>query len=329
MAGHIKPMQGRPHSGPLPADFTPDLWYNSWKENAMANRLVDCFIILLLSAGLTAGCGRHRPDAPAMAAPEVGGPCRYDDFTGTAVITRVEKTGASAAQANVAGGPGYPGYDVRFRFEPDGKPPVERDRISGEHQWRLGNGWYPGQRFLDKYGLAEGRRFPARVRLLREGTCTPLLFVLEGLNDTDYFESEPPASAADLRITYDVGGLNTLVIDGRDCRYTHAVYKGKNPVAAGTLADYEKFTTEGTIEPVETARLLTVFLENEFWRLPAELGDLDPGERYYGHTIRITLQGHTKAVMFKSNPRLTTPPAFLTIEEALQEVIRQKFGYQR
>jgi hypothetical protein len=293
----------------------------------METRHTFCLIALLLSAGLMAACGRHRAAAAPPDPPREGGPCRYEEVAGTAVITRVEQTVASAAQATVAGGPGYPGYEVHFRFEPVAAP-AGGESLAGEHPWRLRNSWYPGQRFLDKYGLAADRPFPARARLLREGTCTPLHFVLEGPDDTDYFESDPPA-AADLRIVYDMGGLNTLVIDGGNCRYTHAVYKGKNPVAAGTLADYEKYTSEGTIAPAETARLLDVFLDNRFWRLPAELGDLEPGERYYGHTIRITLQGHTKSVMFKSNPRLTTPPAFRRVEEALRDIIRRKFGYQR
>jgi len=141
--------------------------------------------------------------------------------------------------------------------------------------------------------------------------------------------TEPPAAATEgtIRIVYDVGGLHTLVIENRDCRYTHAVYKGANPVAAGTLADYEKTTMSGTVTPEELTALVTLFRANEFWRLPAELGDLDPGERYYAHRISITLDGLTKTVTFKSNPRLTTPPDFLAVEEGLRRFIRDKFGY--
>ncbi|MBN2432454.1 MAG: hypothetical protein JXQ27_13340 [Acidobacteria bacterium] len=292
----------------------------------MGPRIRTWLLITIVGGGLSVACGVHHAGSDPPAG-RLGGPCRYDTFAGTAVITRVERTAASTAQAEAAGGPGYAGYAVYFRFEAAGELPVDAAPLAGEHFWQLRNSWYPGQCYLDKYDLRPDRRFPAAARLLRQGACTPVLFELAGLDAADYFESRAAGVTGTIRIVYDVGGLNTLVIEDQFCRYTHAVYKGTNPVAAGTLADYEKTTTTGTITPAVIAHLIRVFRENEFWRLPAELGDLAPGERYYAHRITITLGGHRKTVTFKSNPRLTTPPAFRAVEEGLRQVIRDQFGY--
>lgn len=125
----------------------------------------------------------------------VGGPCQYQTFKGKCRITAIDKTDSSRKQANIARGPGYGGYEIRFRFIP--VQPLEGDNI----QWvkadiankryllLLANSWYPGQAYIQKYGLRAEMSFGCDLKILTKGTCTPMGFIFNDINVTDYFES--------------------------------------------------------------------------------------------------------------------------------------------
>ena len=128
-------------------------------------------------------------------AARVGGPCAYADFPGTAVIVSVTPHPASPANAPAAGAqmpPPGSGYDVVFTFTPDapilGEPLYQPGR---SHTLTLVNGTAPGPKFLQKYGIAPGKTFACRLRLIRKGTCTPMLFAFPDIDLTDYFEQKP------------------------------------------------------------------------------------------------------------------------------------------
>ncbi len=112
----------------------------------------------------------------------VGGPCAYTDHPGTATIVAVTPDSTSPQP--------FPGMTVTFRFKADGPlPPVvasDEDRI---HRLTLTNGWNPGPRFLEKYGLRPGGEVPCLLRLIRSGTCTPRIFAFPGIDLSDYFEA--------------------------------------------------------------------------------------------------------------------------------------------
>lgn len=138
------------------------------------------FSVLLLGLGVA-----------AIAEPIVGGPCAYRDIPGSAHITSVETTATSSEQAHLNGGPGYAGLEVNFAFTPDA--PITdanlKDWAAREHTLRLTNSWYPGPRYVAKYGLASGKSFPAVLKAITHGTCTPFLFAFPGIDQADYFES--------------------------------------------------------------------------------------------------------------------------------------------
>jgi hypothetical protein len=128
------------------------------------------------------------------AATRVGGACAYADFPGTAVIVSVTPHPASATNAPAAGAQTPPpGYDVVFTFAPDapiaGEPLYQPGR---SHTLTLVNGTAPGPKFLQKYGIAPGKTFACRLRLIRKGTCTPVLFAFPDIDLTDYFEQQQP-----------------------------------------------------------------------------------------------------------------------------------------
>ena len=120
----------------------------------------------------------------------VGGACSYREVPGSATIVRVAKTPASAQQARTAGGPGYEGVEVGFKFAPS-QPIADatvRKFAQSTHPLRLTNSWYPGPRYIEKYRLSQGRKVPALLKVRTSGACTPMLFAFPGIDLADYFE---------------------------------------------------------------------------------------------------------------------------------------------
>jgi ABC-type branched-subunit amino acid transport system substrate-binding protein len=123
----------------------------------------------------------------------LGGKCTCEDHPGACEIVSVLKTEGSAHQAEVGGGPGYEGYEVSFVFIPDGPMNLtenwEKLVFGREHLLRLCNSWYPGPMFLEKYNITEGAVFDCNLRLISVGTCTPIIFEFDEIDQCDYFES--------------------------------------------------------------------------------------------------------------------------------------------
>jgi hypothetical protein len=144
---------------------------------------------LALGGGLAVGW------ASVMRAEEqprvTGAGARYESHAGTALITRVEKTAESAAQAATQGGPGYAGYEVWFVFTPEPELADARlkESVARERQFRLVNSWYPGARYLAKYGIEAGKRLACVLKVAVAGTASPLVFEFEKLDARDYFET--------------------------------------------------------------------------------------------------------------------------------------------
>ncbi|MCX7590460.1 MAG: hypothetical protein N2255_02420 [Kiritimatiellae bacterium] len=118
----------------------------------------------------------------------VGGLSSYDKYSGLATITRIQKTAASRAQVATAR---YEGYEIWFKFTPD--VPIRQDwaakKVGEEHLLQLMNSWYPGEKYIQKYGIAVGKQYRCTMNVLTSGTGTPIFFEFEGLDRCDYFES--------------------------------------------------------------------------------------------------------------------------------------------
>ncbi len=121
----------------------------------------------------------------------VGGPCEYVDYPGTATVTRMTSTDQSRRQALTPGGAGYPGVEIWFSFKTAARISQDwaRKVVDREHLFRLANSWYPGERYIDKYGIKVGNIYPCTLRIITRGTCTPAIFKFPGDKDRDYFES--------------------------------------------------------------------------------------------------------------------------------------------
>lgn len=160
----------------------------------MHRRSMVCALLVLLLA--LAGCAPRTP-APASAdaessEPLVGGGCEYTSHKGIATIVRVEQTAASKAQATVAGGAGYAGYEVWFTFQTDSRfdQGWVTKALAKEHLLTMDNSWYVGEGFMEEYGIAPNARLACTVRVMTKGTCTPLIFAFDEVDTGDYFESQ-------------------------------------------------------------------------------------------------------------------------------------------
>ena len=124
----------------------------------------------MLAVGVPAGLSR--------AAGLVGGPCAYVDYPGKATIV--------AVTAQQRAGNDVPGLEVTFTFVPDA--PITDDRLyepGRTYPLTLTGGQAPGPRFVAKHDLRPGRALPCRLRTIRQGTCTPVLFDFPGIDLTD------------------------------------------------------------------------------------------------------------------------------------------------
>lgn len=127
---------------------------------------------------------------PATSANITG--CRYDSFSGRAVIVTVAQTPASSHQASVGGGPGYRGFEVVYRFTPN-EPLADAGAAAfaaKPHVFQLTNSWYPGEKYVAKYKLNPMQSFAATLKVIKSGACTPYVIELKGVDTTDYFETK-------------------------------------------------------------------------------------------------------------------------------------------
>ena len=137
---------------------------------------------LLLLAG--AAPGAMAADPPAR----IGGSCTYRSVPGTCEIVEVKETPASMQQKDIGGGPGYAGFDVSFRYQ-GGSDPDALEAAASTHPFRLLNSWYPGPRFLEKYGIQQGKTLSCTLKVIQSGACSPTVFEFQGIDLGDYFES--------------------------------------------------------------------------------------------------------------------------------------------
>ncbi len=144
----------------------------------------------------------------------VGGSCSYDQYPGKCNIISVSKTDTSKAQINIAG---YEGYEVQFNFNPGYDYSNLSSFINKNYLFQLTNSWYPGPKYLDKYNLKNGAIFNCNLSLIKGGTCSPSSFEFEGVNPSDYFESNQGVSSCSVPICGMEKTIDTGEKDSNGC----------------------------------------------------------------------------------------------------------------
>lgn len=164
------------------------------------------FIFLVVCMALISGCGQADNQLSDDANKEVnvkqeeeqdkdlivGGPCSYDAINGSCKITTITQTDDSKKQAEITGGPGYAGYDVKFSFTPSNAAELKgkESMLRKENTLMLTNSWYPGQEYLVKYNIKDNAVFDCELDLINKGTCTPVIYKFDNIDTTDYFETK-------------------------------------------------------------------------------------------------------------------------------------------
>ena len=143
------------------------------------------FTIILTIADCSGSIRLMDLAAEKSAAGVVGGPCEYKQYKGKASITSIRK---KEMPENYAG-PSYESYEVKFSFFSEEEIKEAYGKVKGrEYILMLTNSWYPGPKFLKKYGIKIGKSFECYLTVIVKGTCTPVLFDFPTIDLGDYFE---------------------------------------------------------------------------------------------------------------------------------------------
>jgi hypothetical protein len=147
------------------------------------NKIIIAFSLALLIISLGLGCKSKKDNV------KIGGNCSYTNYNGVAEIINILKTEESAAQTKVNGGPGYEGYEIRFVYHTNEKIDESwaLEAIKKEHLFQLANSWYPGIKYIDKYKIKTGNKYNCKLKIIKTGSCTPVIFEIENLDMADYF----------------------------------------------------------------------------------------------------------------------------------------------
>lgn len=131
--------------------------------------------------GMSAGepTGKPYGDGTIMSDPRgkmVGGLCAYVEYPGKATIVSIGQiSNAGRLQSTDA-------YSVMFSFSPKDKIDEPLVKLEGKtFTHTLPGGTPPGKAYLEKNGIKEGAVFDAVLKVIRKGTCTPVLFDFPGI----------------------------------------------------------------------------------------------------------------------------------------------------
>ncbi len=113
----------------------------------------------------------------------VGGQCEYKQYKGYAKIISITKKSDFDSYSHER-------YEVKFLFIPEQEIKEKYVQTEGkEFLLLLSNSSYPGQKFLEKYGIEIGKVFDCYIKVIIKGTCTPILFEFPSIRLDDYLEN--------------------------------------------------------------------------------------------------------------------------------------------
>lgn len=116
----------------------------------------------------------------SVSKPVFGGQCEYKKYSGQAKIISIHKRELPNES-----------YEVKFSFHTDEIIKERHGQVEGkEYLLLLDNSFYPGPKFLKKYGIEKGKHFDCYLKVITRGTCTPVLFDFPTIDLGDYFENQ-------------------------------------------------------------------------------------------------------------------------------------------
>jgi len=109
-------------------------------------------------------------DAKMSADRRVGGECQYHQYEGRAKIVSITKKSEIEKSSEER-------YEIKFLFYPNQEIKESFAKVEGrEFPLLINHNSYPGRKFLEKYDIKVGKVFDCILKVIRKGTCTPILF---------------------------------------------------------------------------------------------------------------------------------------------------------
>ena len=108
-----------------------------------------------------------------------GGPCEYNEIPGVATIVSIKKADSSRTYCENT-------VEVLFNFDPD-DPTVEYTLPTWEdtnQRFVMPGGYNPPLKWIQSYGIMEGKTYICKRTEITSGYCTPVIFEFPDL-DTD------------------------------------------------------------------------------------------------------------------------------------------------
>ena len=146
---------------------------------------ISLFFLVFLVFGCTKSTCVSGPEEKKPASIVVGGRCEYMRYKGKAKIVSIRKIKPPKNYT----GPSYELYEVKYSFSAEEKIKKAHENLGKkEYLLTLTNSWYPGPKFLQKYGIMTGKTFDCYLKVIVKGTCTPVIFEFPDIDSNDYFE---------------------------------------------------------------------------------------------------------------------------------------------
>jgi hypothetical protein len=138
------------------------------------------FLTILLIGTVLPEIGCSMTGSETTRGPLVGGPCEYRSYPGQAEIVSLAPIEGPAASVGAR-------YDVKFRFIPDGPVDEPLGRAALERTFSLlpDRDMPPDRAFMDKFDVRPGKRLGCTLKVITQGTCTPILFDFPSLIPSD------------------------------------------------------------------------------------------------------------------------------------------------
>ena len=139
-------------------------------------------ILLIITMGVAlicfwgVGCGAGEKNRAPL---RVGGPCKYAETRGEAIITRIGPVPAGEYSCK-------DGVEVVFDFHPDDANAKSKYRLPSfsdqERRFKVLGGANPPRQWVEKMGISPGKRFKAIRMEIKSGTCTPVIYKIPELD---------------------------------------------------------------------------------------------------------------------------------------------------
>ncbi len=119
----------------------------------------------------------------------VSNECVYKNYNAKAVVIKIHQTTESMNQRHKDAG--FQGYEILFKITTTEtiEESFAKETLNNDYLFLLNNGWYPGSKFIEKYGIKENNSYSGILKVKKSGVCDKdITFEIKEIDGYDYFE---------------------------------------------------------------------------------------------------------------------------------------------